>query len=139
MKKTNISALWPAVRRTKPKGKKVAKPAKNRRTRAERSKKARRRPERCQVCGRKPGAKKWDRFGDPDPNPQTPLGSLQRCRTCGLWACPDCWHEVECCFRGEDEHEDDPNWAPPGWKRVGDEWVREDVTQSGHKCNTKGA
>ena len=82
-------------------------------------------PLRCQICDRKPGTKKLDRFGNPDPNPLTPLGPLQRCRSCGLWVCPDCWHEVDCCFRDEAEHEDDPNWAPPGWKRDKDEWIRQ--------------
>ena len=80
---------------------------------------------RCQICKRRPGTKKIDRFGNPDPNPQTPLGPLQQCESCGLWVCPDCWHEADCCFRDEAEHEDDPNWAPPGWKRIGDEWIRE--------------
>ena len=125
MDRIDVSVLWPAVRRKQANAERIVATAKNQRARARRSKQTKRCPARCQVCGQKPGARKLDRFGDPDPNPQTPLGSLQKCRSCGLWACPDCWHEVECCFRDEAEHEDDPNWAPRGWKLVNDEWVRE--------------
>jgi len=128
MDRIDISVLWPAVRLLREKAKRGPSIAKSRREKARRSKRTKLCPRRCQVCGRKPGARKLDRFGDPDPNPQTPLGSLQKCRSCGLWACPDCWHEVECCFRDEAEHENDPNWAPPGWKRIKDEWTRDDAT-----------
>ena len=125
MDRIDISVLWPAIRRLREKAKRGPAIAKSRRERARRSKPTKQCPARCQACGRKPGARRLGRFGDLDPNPQTPLGPLQKCRSCGLWACPDCWHEVDCCFRDEAEHEDDPNWAPPGWKRVNDEWIRE--------------
>ena len=28
-------------------------------------------------------------------------------------------------LREKDDHEDDPNWAPRGWKRIADGWVPE--------------
>ena len=76
---------------------------------------------RCQICDREPGTQ-VDRFRDPDP---LPLGELKRCQSCGLLVCPDCLHEADCCFRDEEEHEDEPNWAPPGWTRIGERWIRE--------------
>jgi hypothetical protein len=55
---------------------------------------------RCSVCGRRPGHqdKARDRYGAPDPNPETPLGELRPCHRCGLLdVCPDCFHELDCC------------------------------------------
>lgn len=55
---------------------------------------------RCSVCGRRPGHedKARNRFGEPDPNPETPLGELATCDMCGLLdVCPECSHELECC------------------------------------------
>lgn len=122
MYKNAISARCKVRRRQKKKRSHVTSESTKRKSqRSNRCKK--RTPSQCQICKRKPGARKKDRSGSLDPNPQTPLGKLQRCRLCGLWACPDCLHETDCCFREEDEHEDDPNWAPPGWKRVKDGWI----------------
>lgn len=61
---------------------------------------AKARTTRCSVCGRRPGHedKARDRFGGPDPNPETPLGELETCVFCGLLnVCPDCYIERECC------------------------------------------
>ena len=130
MKKADVSARCRAARA---KRKKITRPAprmKHRKAKASRAEQAVKVPPRCQICDRKPGTRKKDRFGNPDPNPQTPLGRLNKCPSCGLWACPDCLLEVDCCFREEAEHEDDPNWAPPGWKRIKDEWIRMDATSS---------
>lgn len=51
----------------------------------------------CEVCGRRAGYAPLNRFGEPDLNPDTPLGPIMECSTCGLMACPDCLHESECC------------------------------------------
>ena len=61
----------------------------------------------CQVCGRKEGTTK-DRCGQED---GIPLGRLEKCDLCGKWACPDCLHEMDCCFDDED-----PDNPPPGWR-----------------------
>ena len=73
---------------------------------------------RCAICDRTPGHAPLDRFGQPDLNPETPLGELQICDCCGLLVCPDCSHENECCFRDAEDHAHEPNWAPPGWVSV---------------------
>jgi hypothetical protein len=67
----------------------------------------------CEVCNRKEGSTK-DRDGEEDGIP-LPVG---KCGTCGRLACSDCMHEADCCFAEEDDHADDPSWAPPGWRRV---------------------
>lgn len=57
---------------------------------------------KCSVCDREKGHKATDRFGYPDPNPDTPLGAMQTCTFCGtLSVCPDCWHERDCCEERE--------------------------------------
>ena len=83
-------------------------------------------PPRCEVCGRSPGPCRIDRFGEADPNPDTPLAPLLKCSACGLWVCADCWHECECCLRDAGSHEDDPDWAPSGWRRTADGWERDE-------------
>jgi hypothetical protein len=40
----------------------------------------------------------------------------ERCDLCKRLACQDCLHEADCCFLEADDHNDDPAWAPPGWK-----------------------
>lgn len=66
----------------------------------------------CSMCGRKEGSTK-DVCGDED---YTPLGPVEKCETCGRWACPDCLHEADCCFADADEHAGEPTWTPPGWR-----------------------
>jgi len=52
----------------------------------------------CAVCGRRAGYAPKDRFGFPDPNPETPLAEMKSCPDCGLLSvCPDCLHEGDCC------------------------------------------
>ena len=68
----------------------------------------------CQICGRKEGTlleRDMMTYAEP------PLGPVEKCDTCGRWACPDCMHEADCCFVEEDEHSNDPKWAPPGWRK----------------------
>lgn len=78
----------------------------------------------CEVCGRKEGDC-VDLSGLPD---GIPLGPVARCELCGRWACPDCSHESDCCFAEADDHATDPEWAPPGWRRVNAcEWKRLEV------------
>jgi hypothetical protein len=45
------------------------------------------------------------------------LGALERCDLCGRLACTDCLGEADCCFAGWEDHRNDPNWAPKGWRR----------------------
>lgn len=77
-------------------------------------------PKRCEVCGRKPGTLlNRDLYTKAPPR----LGPLTQCDLCGLWACPDCLHEVDCCFRDADAHDKDRAWAPPGWAVESDDGV----------------
>lgn len=68
----------------------------------------------CEICGRSEGNERIDRFGG-RLNDHVPLGAVERCGVCGRLACPDCLHEVECCFVDADDHADEPDWSPPGW------------------------
>ena len=65
----------------------------------------------CVICDRQAGSTQ-DRCGVED---GIPLGPVEPCGDCGRMACPDCTHERDCCFAESEEHEDDQNWAPPGW------------------------
>ena len=56
----------------------------------------RKKPNKCEVCGREPGSL-LTREIDACEIERVPLGPLERCRECGLWACPDCYLEVDCC------------------------------------------
>jgi hypothetical protein len=76
----------------------------------------------CEVCGRAEGAA-VDLCGDEG---GAPLAPLERCDLCGHLVCPDCNHESDCCFMEADDHADDPDWAPPGWKV--------DVEKDDHPC-----
>ena len=79
----------------------------------------------CQVCGR--------REGDTSPPGDGPLGPIEQCKLSKLWVCPDCMHEVLCCFMDEEEHEDDPDWAPPGWRCTSDGWERIEQPQQNER------
>ncbi len=68
---------------------------------------------KCEVCERAEGST-LDRSGEEDGMPLP----LERCDLCHRLVCCDCLGEADCCFAEEDEHLDDPNWAPPGWIRV---------------------
>lgn len=52
---------------------------------------------KCEVCGRKAGPAPLNPFGEPDLSPDVPLGAVTKCPDCGLWSCPDCQAETECC------------------------------------------
>ena len=81
---------------------------------------------RCDICERVEGST-IDCGGDDD---GVPLGPIEFCPSCWQWVCPDCMHESDCCFDKEEEHSDDPTWAPPGWVRLSrhpdgfDQWER---------------
>jgi hypothetical protein len=64
----------------------------------------------CEVCDRLEGSTK-DRCNEED---GTPLGAMELCPTCGKWACPDCIHEIDCCFSNVD-FVNGVIKAPPGW------------------------
>jgi len=64
-------------------------------------------PRKCEVCCRPEG--------DVSEGPP-PLGELAKCDLCGQLACPDCLGEADCCFADWEDHHDDPNWAPKGWR-----------------------
>jgi hypothetical protein len=66
-------------------------------------------PETCEICGLPEG----DTSDGLDP-----LGPMETCPLCGRRACPVCLSEADCCFLEADDHEDDPTWAPPGWRRA---------------------
>jgi len=51
----------------------------------------------CEVCDRRAGYAPFNRFGEPDLCPDTPLGEVALCPECGRYSCPDCQHERECC------------------------------------------
>jgi len=70
------------------------------------------RKRKCRICYRFAGSQK-DRCGEYD---GVPLGPIKQCPTCKRWACPDCMHEVDCCFVEADEHTGERDWAPPGWR-----------------------
>ncbi len=70
------------------------------------------RRKRCQVCNRLEGSTK-NMIGEED---GIPLGKVEKCPTCGRWACPDCLHEADCCFVEADEHAAEECWCPPGWR-----------------------
>jgi hypothetical protein len=53
--------------------------------------------EPCSVCGRREGDKELNRWGEPDMNPDVPLGPVTTCPDCGCLSCPDCQHEGDCC------------------------------------------
>jgi len=64
----------------------------------------------CSICHREEGHKATDRFGEPDQNPDTPLGSMGSCVDCGsLSVCPDCLHERDCC-RDRDNRIEELEW-----------------------------
>lgn len=78
-------------------------------------------PDSCVICERSPGPCELNRYGefytrDLD-SPIDVLGPLEECDLCGLWVCPECNEESDCCFQHEEDHEKDPNWAPKGWMR----------------------
>lgn len=52
---------------------------------------------RCASCCRQPGPAPFNRYGEPDGHPDTPLGPLGECERCGAWLCPDCIDSGECC------------------------------------------
>lgn len=54
-------------------------------------------PERCEVCGDKPGE-----IGQHFPD-DVPLGDLDCCELCGRWACPVCLDRWDCCDKGGDD------------------------------------
>lgn len=58
----------------------------------------------CSVCGRKAGMQDAhrNRYGEPDLNPETPIGAITPCEFCSTWTCPDCQQERDCCWKGGD-------------------------------------
>lgn len=76
---------------------------------------------KCHVCCRKEGDK-VDLSGRYD---GVPLGAIEKCDTCGHWACPDCLHEADCCFGEEFEN---TGATPAGWEKVNETtYVRQDA------------
>ena len=75
----------------------------------------------CQVCGRRPGSLKGrecdcglfpSQVCD-HPDEDYALGELSLCSVCGRLRCPDCEHEMDCCFITEATVDSE---APDGWR-----------------------
>ncbi len=64
---------------------------------------------KCTICERRPGDKPFNRFGERDPNPDTPLGALDLCESCNTAnVCPECLLMRECCEAKGELAVDDP-------------------------------
>ena len=66
-------------------------------------------PEKCACCDLPEGD---DRDG------LGPLGPMETCDLCKKRVCSVCFHEADCCFAEADDHAEEPNSAPYGWKPV---------------------